>query len=139
MSSGCRKRSWTMKPDPVPGFIGIGKMGAPMATRLLDAGHRLLVFNRSRDKLDPLCKAGAEAVESPAALATRADVIMLCLADGAAVEQVVFGADGIAAGGAAGKLLIDFSSIAPRATRDMAAHLEAATGMHWVDAPVSGG
>src|SRR5690606_32263595 len=66
-------------------------------------------------------------------------VVMLCLADTAAVREVVFGPGGIVEGARAGQLLVDFSSLEPAATREMAAELERRTGMRWVDAPVSGG
>lgn len=125
--------------DEEIGFIGIGKMGLPMAMRLLASGARLTVFNRTSAKLRPLEEAGAATVDSPAAVAARADVVLLCLTDTTAVEAITFGQSGIAAGGSAGKLLVDCSSIAPAATRHMAERLFSKTGMHWVDAPVSGG
>lgn len=121
------------------GFVGIGKMGLPMASRLLNAGYRLTVFNRTFAKLRSLRDAGAQTAESPAAVAARADVVFLCLTDAGAVEEVALGEAGVAAGGSAGKVLVDCSSISPRATRRMAERLAAAAGMHWVDAPVSGG
>ena len=125
--------------EPALGFIGIGKMGAAMAARLLAAGYRLSVFNRTRAKLRVLGEAGAEIAASPAEVAARADIVFLCLSDGDAVEAVVFGEAGVAAGGGAGKLLVDCSSISPAATRRMAERLQDLAGMHWVDAPVSGG
>lgn len=110
-----------------------------MARRLLAAGFPLTVWNRSADRSEVLRAAGARVAVSPAALAREADVVMLCVADTAAVEAVVFAADGVVAGGGAGKLLVDFSSILPAATRDFAARLHERSGMRWVDAPVSGG
>lgn len=121
------------------GFIGIGLMGRPMALRLLDAGHRLTAWNRTHDKLVPLLARGAVAAASPAEVARAAEVVMICVTDQRAVEQVLFGPDGVAAGGSPGKLVVDFSSIAPAAARDCAARLEAGCGMGLVDAPVSGG
>jgi 3-hydroxyisobutyrate dehydrogenase len=81
---------------------------------------------------------GARIAACPAEL-SGADIVMLCLADTAAVREVVFGAGGIVERARPGQLLVDFSSAEPAATRDMAAELEARTGMRWVDAPVSGG
>jgi 3-hydroxyisobutyrate dehydrogenase len=128
-----------MTGKPRLGFIGIGLMGKPMSLRLLDAGYALTVWNRSRDKLAPLTAKGAHAADSPAAVARAADIVMLCVTDQHAAEQVLFGPDGIAAGGAAGKLVVDFSSIAPAAARAFAERLERECGMGLVDAPVSGG
>lgn len=125
--------------DAALGFVGLGKMGEPMVLRLLDAGYRVSAFNRNAAKLRAACAAGAAPCTSPADVARRADIVFLCVSDSAAVEAVVFGTDGIAAGARAGTLLVDCSSISPRATRDMAARLAASAGMRWVDAPVSGG
>ena len=127
---------------PLPlslGFAGIGLMGLPMCRRLLAAGHDLTVWNRSPDKCAPLVAAGARQVATPAELCEAADVVMLCLADTTVVREVVFGAHGIAARARTGQLLVDFSSLEPTATREMAARLKAETGMGWLDTPVSGG
>ncbi len=120
-------------------FIGTGLMGAPMALRLIDAGHKLAVWNRSRDKLAPLLARGAVAEASPAAAASGAEMVMLCLTDTAAVEEVVFGPEGVAAGIGRGRTVIDFSSIRPEATRRFAERLKRERGAGWIDAPVSGG
>lgn len=120
------------------GFIGIGLMGLPMCRRLLAAGHPLTVWNRSPEKCAPLAAAGAAVAAHPQALATAVDVIMLCLADTAAVEEVVRRPQGLAAGWRQGQIVVDFSSIAPAATRALAAQA-AAGGVAWLDAPVSGG
>jgi 3-hydroxyisobutyrate dehydrogenase len=82
---------------------------------------------------------GAQVVSVPARLAEGADIVMLCLADTAAVREVVFGPSGVASAAKPGQLLLDFSSVEPAATREMAAELERLSGMRWVDAPVSGG
>ncbi|HXP31165.1 MAG TPA: NAD(P)-dependent oxidoreductase [Stellaceae bacterium] len=120
-------------------FIGTGLMGAPMARRLLAAGNKLTVWNRSRDKLGSLVAAGAKPAASPEDAARGAEIAMMCLTDTAAVEEVVFGNAGIAAGIGRGKLLVDFSSIRPDATRRFAERLRAERGAGWIDAPVSGG
>lgn len=121
------------------GFAGIGLMGLPMCRRLLAAGYSLTVWNRSPDKCAPLVAAGARQVLTPGELCEAAEVVMLCLADTAVVCDVVFGADGIASKAKAGQLLVDFSSLEPTATREMAAQLKGDTGMGWLDTPVSGG
>ena len=121
------------------GFIGLGLMGLPMALRLCEAGHALCVWNRSAAKTEAVQRAGASVAASPAEVARSAEIVFLCLTDSAAVEQVVFGSDGLAAAPGGGRVVVDFSSIAPAATRDIAARLEAANGMRWIDAPVSGG
>ncbi|MEE9100177.1 NAD(P)-dependent oxidoreductase [Pseudomonas nitroreducens] len=124
---------------PSIAFAGLGLMGVPMSRRLLAAGYPLTVWNRSAGKRELLAGEGARAVETPAQLCAAAEVVMLCLADTAAVCEVVFGAGGIVESARAGQVLVDFSSLEPAATREMAAELEARTGMRWVDAPVSGG
>jgi 3-hydroxyisobutyrate dehydrogenase len=124
---------------PSLGFAGIGLMGLPMCRRLLAAGYPLAVWNRNPDKCKPLVEAGAHQVASPAELCQHADVVMLCLADTSVVREVVFGPAGIIEGAKKGQLLVDFSSLEPNATREMAADLAGKTGMGWLDTPVSGG
>ncbi|WP_152221381.1 NAD(P)-dependent oxidoreductase [Pseudomonas sp. SCB32] len=124
---------------PSIAFAGLGLMGVPMSRRLLAAGYPLSVWNRSAGKRELLAGEGARAVETPGQLCAEAEVVMLCLADTAAVREVVFGEGGIVENARAGQVLVDFSSLEPAATREMAAELEARTGMRWVDAPVSGG
>lgn len=124
---------------PSLGFAGIGLMGLPMCRRLLAAGYPLTVWNRNPAKCAPLVEAGARQVASPAELCDHADMVMLCLADTAVVREVVFGAGGVAEGAKNGQLLVDFSSLEPTATREMAAELAGKTGMSWLDSPVSGG
>ena len=131
-----------MSDKPVLGFIGIGLMGRPMSLHLCKAGFEVHVFNRTESKFAPLLEAGATAAESPAALTRTADIVFTCVSDTASMEHVVFGPDGIQDGageGGGAKTLVDFSSIRPDATRDMAARLREESGMGWVDAPVSGG
>ena len=124
---------------PSLGFAGIGLMGLPMCRRLLAAGYPLTVWNRNPGKCAALVEAGARQVANPAELCEHADIVMLCLADTAVVREVVFGAGGIVEGGKPAQLLVDFSSLEPTATREMAAQLTQRTGMSWLDAPVSGG
>jgi 3-hydroxyisobutyrate dehydrogenase len=124
---------------PALAFAGIGLMGQQMTRRLLAAGYPLTVWNRTASKCTPLQALGAQVVSVPAQLCVDADVIMLCLANTEVVREVVFGKDGIVENARAGQILVDFSSLEPAATREMAAELEARTGMCWIDAPVSGG
>jgi 3-hydroxyisobutyrate dehydrogenase-like beta-hydroxyacid dehydrogenase len=123
------------------GWIGLGNIGMPMALRLLRAGHSVHVWGRSAAPVAAIVAQGARAAASPVALARDCDAVFLCVTDDAAVEAVVFGADGMAGAGAAvaGRLLIDHSTIHPERCRALAARLRAATGMRWLDAPVSGG
>ena len=124
---------------PTLAYIGLGLMGLPMTQRLIAAGYTVHVWNRSRDKLAPALAAGAIAADTPRAAATAADIVMMCLFDAKAVEAVVFGDDGIAHVAGAGKVLVDHASIPPDKTREFSARLAAASGIAWVDAPVSGG
>jgi len=119
------------------GFIGLGVMGTPMAGHLLAAGHTLHV--NTRGKTPPaIIEAGAVACPNGRAVAERSDIVFLMLPDTPDVEQVLFGADGVAAGLARGKAVVDCSSIDPIATRGFAARL-AELGCDYLDAPVSGG
>jgi 2-hydroxy-3-oxopropionate reductase len=124
------------------GFCGPGLMGAPMIRHLLRAGYTVHVWNRTRAKAEALVAEGAHVVDTPAELARRADAVLLCVQDAAAVGEVVFGPNGVLDGASAGtrrvRRIVDHSSIAPAATRDYAARA-AALGVGWVDAPVSGG
>jgi len=129
----------TTSNKPTVGYIGIGLMGKPMTLRLLAAGYRTMVWNRSRAKLKDVLEKGAVEAKSPQELAAACDIVFLCLTDTVAVEEVVFGPDGVARGAEPGKILVDFSSIRPDATRAMAGRLKEATGMAWIDSPVSGG
>jgi 3-hydroxyisobutyrate dehydrogenase len=129
----------TGQQDEKLGYLGLGMMGFPMARRLLGAGHDITVWNRSTGKAAALVEAGAKLRAQPGEVASSASILFICVTDAAAVEDVVFGREGIAAVPGAGKLVVDFSSIHPDAARDIAARLKAANGMGWVDAPVSGG
>jgi 3-hydroxyisobutyrate dehydrogenase len=121
------------------GYLGLGMMGLPMTRRLVDAGHDVTVWNRSPGKAASLVAAGAKATTHPREVAAAASIIFMCLTDAAAVDEVVFGRDGLASVSGQGKLVVDFSSIHPDAARATAARLRNANGMAWIDAPVSGG
>jgi 3-hydroxyisobutyrate dehydrogenase len=121
------------------GYLGLGLMGTPMSRRLLKAGYQVSVWNRSEGKIAPLIEAGAERAATPRDVMANSDIVFMCVTDAAAVEEVIFSSDGLAAAPGAGKLVVDFSSIHPDAARDLATRLRAANGAGWIDAPVSGG
>ena len=123
---------------PKLGYLGTGLMGEPMVMNLLKAGYEVTVWNRTASKCDAAVAAGASRADSPADLARNCDVVMACLTNAAAVEAVLFGADGVAEV-TGPKLFVDFSSMDPALTREFGDRLKAANGMGWVDAPVSGG
>lgn len=126
------------KPEKL-GYLGLGLMGLPMSRRLLGAGYDVAVWNRSAGKAAPLIEAGARLAGSPREVAATASIIFMCVTDAHAVEEVVFGREGLAAAPGDGKLVVDFSSIHPDAARAIATRLTPANGMRWIDAPVSGG
>ena len=121
------------------GYLGLGMMGIPMARRLVNAGFEVAVWNRSLRKAKALVDAGATLACDPRSVAESASILFMCVTDATAVEDVVFGTNGLASVSGAGKLVVDFSSIHPDAARDIAGRLKAANGMAWIDAPVSGG
>ena len=121
------------------GYLGLGMMGFPMTRRLINAGYDVTVWNRSPGKAKALIEAGARLAPQPRDVAATADIIFMCLTDAAAVDEVVFGPDGLATVTGQGKLVVDFSSIHPDAARSIAARLKTANGIGWIDAPVSGG
>src|SRR5215203_6039772 len=120
------------------GVIGLGVMGAPIARNLLKGGHDVTVFARRTESMAPLVAAGAVGSLSPAALASRSDVIITMVIDGDAVEQVVLGSGGVIDGAKPGTILVDHSTIEPGAARRIASVLDT-RGIAMVDAPVSGG
>jgi len=119
------------------GFIGLGKMGAVMAPRFLDAGFELTVWNRSAVRAQPLLAAGAALAASPAQVAEAADVVITMLRDDAAAEQVFLGQQGLLATEVAGKLFIEMSTLRPQTARALAMRC-ADQGAAFIDAPVSG-
>ena len=120
------------------GFAGLGLMGRPMAGHLLAAGADLGVWNRTRCAADAFRRPGVEVCQNPAELADRSDIVILMLADTAAVAQVLFGPEGLSQGLRAGSLVIDMGTTAVVQSRDFAERL-ARCGAAFVDAPVSGG
>ncbi len=120
------------------GFIGLGIMGRGMAHNLLRAGRDLVVWNRTASRMAPLVAAGATAATGPADLARRCDIILICVSDTPDVEAVILGENGVLAGIAAGKLVVDHSTISPRAAVVLGERL-AERGATLLDAPISGG
>ncbi len=120
------------------GFIGLGLMGKPMAAHLLRAGFPLAVHNRSHAAIAELVAAGATQANSPQELAAASDLVFTCLPDSPDVEQVVLGPHGIIHGARPGLIIVDHSTIKPATARKIAEAL-AARGLHFLDAPVSGG
>lgn len=118
-------------------FLGLGSMGRPMAARLLDAGHRLVVWNRTAERAAPLVARGATLAASPSAAAHDVDVVVLMLTDPSAVERVLLAGDGALVGIRPGALVIDCSTIGPDDARTFSATCAAASA-RYVDAPVLG-
>ncbi len=119
------------------GFIGLGAMGSLIVDRLLDAGHRLIGWNRSRDKAESLIVIGMRWAESPRAVAEQSDIVFSIVTDGAAVKAVALGPDGIVSGLKPGGIFIDMSTIDPETSRTVAAEF-AKAGSLMLDGPVSG-
>jgi 3-hydroxyisobutyrate dehydrogenase len=120
------------------GFIGLGIMGRGMARNILKAGFPLRVWNRTASRMDELAAEGAGPASSPGDLAFHSDIIITCVSDTPDVEQVLLGEGGVIHGARPGSLVIDMSTISPRATQRIAAQL-AERHIHMLDAPVSGG
>jgi 3-hydroxyisobutyrate dehydrogenase-like beta-hydroxyacid dehydrogenase len=119
------------------GFVGLGAMGQLMVRRLIAAGHRVTGWNRSRDKAADLIAAGMRWADSPRAVAQSSEMVISIVTDAAAVRAVALGADGVIAGLKTGGIFIDMSTIAPDASRAIAAEF-AKAGSIMLDAPVSG-
>ncbi|MBE6083481.1 2-hydroxy-3-oxopropionate reductase [Acidilutibacter cellobiosedens] len=120
------------------GFIGLGIMGRPMSKNLLKAGYELVVYDRNKWKRDEVIKEGAEEGTSPKDVASRSDVIITMLPNSPQVKEVVLGNGGVIEGAKEGSILIDMSSIAPLASREVSEKL-AEKKIRMIDAPVSGG
>ena len=118
-------------------FLGLGKMGIGMARNLLRAGHNVAVYNRSREKAEALAADGARVADSPAGACREAEVVMTMLADDAALEQVVFGNDGIAAAMEPGAVHLSHSTISTVLARRLTAeHTQRKQG--YLSVPVFG-
>jgi 3-hydroxyisobutyrate dehydrogenase-like beta-hydroxyacid dehydrogenase len=119
------------------GYVGLGVMGTAITRRLLDAGHTVTVWNRTREKAEPLLEAGARSADSPREVAEQSDVVFTMVTNTAAVQAVTEGPAGILAGLAPGKVYVDMSTASPANTRALAEKV-AAVGAEMLDAPVSG-
>ena len=119
------------------GFIGLGRMGRPMARNVLEAGFDLAVYDVRREPVDELVALGANAVETPAALAV-ADIIEVVVVDDAQVDAVMTGPRGVLAGARSGTIVAVHSTVLPRTIKSLA-DIAKRIGVHVIDAPVSGG
>jgi 2-hydroxy-3-oxopropionate reductase len=120
------------------GFIGLGIMGKPMAKNLIEAGHELVVYNRTREKAEELASDGATVAGSPKEVAEQSDVIITMLPDSPQVEEVLAGEDGVLEGVSEGALIVDMSTISPVVTEELSEKARE-KGASMLDAPVSGG
>jgi len=118
------------------GFIGLGIMGKPMAENLIEAGHDVVAYNRTREKAEELD--GATVAETPKAVAEQSDIIITMLPDSPQVEEVLAGEDGVLEGVKEGALVVDMSTISPVVTEELADKAQE-RGASMLDAPVSGG
>jgi 2-hydroxy-3-oxopropionate reductase len=123
---------------PTVGIVGMGLMGRPMALNVLGAGYPLVVFNRTASRADEAVAAGARRAASPRALAAECDVVLTIVSDPPAVEQCLWGQDGVLAGLRKGSVLVDSSTVSPSLARRAAAAC-AELGASFLDAPVTGG
>ena len=119
------------------GYIGLGVMGSRMVNRLLDKGHTVTGYNRTRSKAQWLIDRGMHWADSPRQVVEAAGITFSMLTDSAALEEVVAGPGGVLAGIAPGKIFIDMSTVSPAISRDLADRVRAKGG-EMVDAPVSG-
>jgi 3-hydroxyisobutyrate dehydrogenase len=128
-----------MTAKPRLGYVGVGLMGLPMVKRLLSLGYAPRAYDVVPDRVEAARAAGATAAGSPADAASGADLVLLNLPTTEAVEQAVFGPNGVASVIRPPQLLIDFSTIKVEKCKAFAGKLRGETGVGWVDAPVSGG
>ena len=119
------------------GYIGLGVMGSRMVNRLLDKGHTVTGYNRTRSKAQWLIDRGMRWADSPREVVEAAGITLSMLTDSAALEEVVAGPGGVLAGIAPGKIFIDMSTVSPAISRELADRVRAKGG-EMVDAPVSG-
>lgn len=120
------------------GFVGLGIMGRGMVGNLLDAGTEVTVYNRTAERAAPFAGRGAVVETSPGRVAAVSDIVFTCVSDTPDVEEVIFGADGLSEGLAAGALVVDTSTVSPIASRSWSEQLSE-RGIGFLDAPISGG
>jgi len=126
-----------MEGAKVVGFLGLGNMGAPMASNLLKAGFSVVVWNRTESKARPLLEKGAVWADSPQRVAEKSDVVITMLADAHAVREVLLGPDGVAASNRRGLRILEMSTISPADSVAIAQELSK-RGIVMLDSPVSG-
>lgn len=119
------------------GFVGLGVMGSRIVKRLLDAGHSVTGYNRTKSKAGWLLDIGMKWGNTPSAVAQAADVIFTMVTDTAALEAVTGGTDGLLNGLGSGKIYVDMSTVSPAVSREVAAKVSL-KGAEMLDAPVSG-
>src|SRR5437868_2732090 len=122
----------------VLGFIGVGRMGGPMASRLLDAGRQLCIYDVSAEATKPFAARGAQIAASPAEVASQAEIVLASLPTPDIVRAVALGGNAGLINGAKVRLMIDLSTTGPGVASEVAGQL-AERRIGWVDAPVSGG
>ena len=127
-----------MASTPTIGFIGLGIMGTPAATNLVDAGYDLIVNDLRTERVEALEARGAAGASTPAEVARAADIVITFLPEGKHVKAVALEDDGLIEGADDGLIYIDMGTVGPTAIREVAGELES-TGVHVIDAPVSGG
>lgn len=120
------------------GFVGVGRMGGPIASRLLDAGYKLCIYDVSDEATRPLVARGAELAASPAEVASAAEVVFMSLPTPDVVREVALGSNGGLLNGSRVRTVVDLSTTGPGVATEVAAKL-AERQIGWVDAPVSGG
>ncbi|MCX2473886.1 NAD(P)-dependent oxidoreductase [Pedobacter sp. MC2016-05] len=119
------------------GWIGLGNMGIPMATQLIDAAYQVAVYNRSKGKESELQKMGATIADTPQALLEKADVLIVMVSDDQAIEQIFEGENGLLSSDAKGKIIINMSTVSPGISKQMSYKCKL-KGSDYLDAPVSG-
>lgn len=122
---------------PIVGFLGLGTMGAPMATNLAKAGFPLVVWNRTASNMEPLLTLGAKAGKGPAHVAAAADAVITMVSRPQDVEQIVLGPGGVLEGLRAGSVLMDMSTVSPATSQKLAGAVTAKQS-EFMDAPVVG-
>lgn len=120
------------------GFVGVGRMGGPMASRLLDAGYELCIHDVSAEAMKPFAARGAQIAASPAEVASRAEIVLVSLPTPDIVRQVALGGNAGIVNGSKVRLMIDLSTTGPGVANEVAGQL-AERRIGWVDSPVSGG
>jgi 3-hydroxyisobutyrate dehydrogenase-like beta-hydroxyacid dehydrogenase len=119
------------------GFLGLGIMGGPMALRLIEAGHQVALWSFNSDKVEAFAAKGGIACATPAEVARQSDCTFLCVGDTEMSRNVILGAEGLIHGAPSGTIIVDCSTIAPSASREIAAEL-AKAGISFLDAPCTG-